>query len=272
MTIRHSGSEDTEGNGNFTESRVNATAVRVNGHLSSNIVDMVPPSEEGTIFVDDILPQILGGPVASNQGVSLIKILHQMPLFNSETLDIQLKDIEKRAALLRPQFSKRTPHILPPPPKPASHPLPLTDGVTIVEQFLQLGERCQWTTQKSDHIWFYQRALQEHVYHTLLRVEPLFDLTMLTRLFKNKDRNQSAGVCSHALMDEVVVMICKTIKKAKYPDTTEEKFMFNAVNILDRQYQAKFCASVEVTLRPYKGRDPYGHMAQHFREVFSAFF
>ena len=183
---------------------------------------------------------------------------------------MQLEDIEKRALLLRPQISKRTPQILPPLSKPSSHPLPLTDGVTIVEQLIQLGEHCQWTIQKSEHIWFYHRALQEHLYLTLLRVEPLFDLTTLTRLFENKERNKGAGVCSSALMDEIVVMVNKMIKKGEDADATKEMFLFDAVKILGRQYQPKFCASVKVTLRAYKGKEPYGHMAKHFQEVFSA--
>lgn len=74
------------------------------------------------------------------------------------------------------------------------------DGATIVEQLIQLAEHCQWTTQKSQHISFYHRALQEHLYLTLLKVEPLLDLTTLTRLFKNKDRNKGASVCSRALI------------------------------------------------------------------------
>jgi len=109
--------------------------------------------------------------------------------------------------------------------------------------------------------------LQEHLFLTLLQVEPLFDLKALTSLFENKDRNKGAGVCSTALMDEVVMMVNEMIKMAQCPDRSDEKFMFNAVKILGEQYQPKFCASIEVTLRPYKGSDPYGHMAQHFREV-----
>jgi len=206
--------------------------------------------------------------MAASRDVPLVELLQRIPLFDSATLDLQLQDIEKRAHLLRPLFSKRTPQLSAPLPKPSSHPLPLTDGVILVEQLVRLGEQCQWTTQKSEHIWFYDRALQEHLYLTLLQVEPLFDQATLTRLFENKDRNKGAGVCSRALMDEVVVMVNKMIKMAQCSNSTEEKFMFDAVKILDRQYQPKFCASVEVTLRPYRGNDPYGHMAQHFREVF----
>jgi len=100
-----------------------------------------------------------------------------------------------------------------------------------------------------------------------LQVEQLFDPATLTRLFENKNRNKGAGVCSRALMDEVLVMVIKMIKMIECPNSTEEKFKFDAAKILGRQYQRKFCASVEVTLRPYSGNNPYGHMAQPFREV-----
>ena len=141
-----------------------------------------------------------------------------------------------------------------------------------MEQLIQLGERCQWITQKFEHLWFYERALEEHFFFTLLRVEPLFDLTTLTRLFRNENRNKGAGVCSCALMDKVVMMVNKMIRKAECSDDTEETFTFDVVKILDRQFQPKFCASVEVTLRPYRGDDPYVHMAHHFREVSAILF
>ena len=70
-------------------------------------------------------------------------------------------------------------------------------------------------------------------------------------------------------MDKVVLMVNDMIRKAKDHDDDEETFTFDAADILNRQYQPKFCASVEVTIRPYKGKDPYSHMAHHFREVFS---
>jgi hypothetical protein len=168
---------------------------------------------------------------------------------------------------MRSQFSKRSPQLSAFLPKPSALSLPQTNGLTLVEQLIQLGERCQWITQKFEHLWFYERALEEHFLFTLLRVDPLFDITELTRLFKDKNRNKGAGVCSRALMDKVVLMVNQMIRKAECSDESEEKFIFDAVEILNRQYQPKFCASVEVILRPYRGRDPYRHMAHHFREV-----
>lgn len=130
-----------------------------------------------------------------------------------------------------------------------------------------MGERCQWVTQKSEHLWFYQRALDEYFVSTLLSVEPLFDIGKLVCVFQNGDRNNGAGVCSRALLDKVDLMVNKMITKVTRSDYAEEKMIFDPAEILDRQYQPKFCASVEVTLRPYRGNDPSKHMAHHFREV-----
>lgn len=73
-------------------------------------------------------------------------------------------------------------------------------------------------------------------------------------------------------MDKVVLMVNEMARKAKDSHDSEETFIFNAVEILNRQYQPKFCASVEVTMRPYKGSDPYSHLAHHFQEVFALCF
>ena len=216
---------------------------------------------------------ISGGPiVASNRSPPLAEILQRMPLFNISTMNLEWESILNRAKLLRSQVSKRSPQTSLFLPKPSSLPLPKTDGLTLVEQLIQLGERCQWITQKFEHLWFYERALEEHFFFTLLRVEPLFDIAELTSLFKNKNRNNGAGICSHVVMDKVTLMVNKMIRKAKCSDDTEEEFTFDAVEILNRQYQPKFCVSVEVALRPYRGRDPYAHMAHHFREVCTIYF
>jgi hypothetical protein len=214
-------------------------------------------------------PITSGSVPASWHGSPLAENLERFSLFNISKMTLEWERIQNRAGLLRSQFSKRSPQLSRFLPKPSSHPLPQTDGLTLVEQLIQLGERCQWITQKFEHLWFYERTLDEHFFFTLLRVEPLFDLTTLTSLFRNENRNKGAGVCSSMLMDKVVSMVNEMIKKAERSDETEEKFTFDAANILDRQYQPKFCASVEVTLRPYRGHDRYVHMAHHFREVFT---
>jgi hypothetical protein len=213
---------------------------------------------------DDTESDEVSNPTPLPTVESLAERLLCIPLFNHSTMTAEMARVQNRATLLRPQFSKRSPQLSPFLPKPSSLPLPDTDGPTLVEQLIQFGERCQWTTQKFEHVWFYEQALKEHFFFTLLCIEPLFDVSELTRIFKDQNRNRGAGVCSRALMDKIVLMVNRMSSKA---DEHEEIFIFDAVEILDRQYQPKFCASVQVTLKPYRGKDPYRHMAQHFREV-----
>jgi hypothetical protein len=193
---------------------------------------------------------------------SLAERLLRIPLFDHSKMTAEMARVQDRANLLRTQFFKRTPQLSCFLPKPSALPLPDTDGLTLVEQLIQLGERCQWTTQKFEHLWFYQQALKEHFFLTLLSIEPLFDISKLTRIFKDQNRNRGAGVCSGALMDKIVCMVSRSQK-----DSEERVVKFDAAKILGQQFQPKFCASVQVTVQPYKGSDPYLHMAQHFREV-----
>ena len=180
----------------------------------------------------------------------------------------ELESIRRRAKLLPWKFTKREPQLYAAVlAKPSSRPLPKTDGLMVVEQLIHFGEHCQWVTQKSEHLWFYQRGLDEHFFLTLLEVEPLFDLPELFRIFRNDDRNEGAGLCSSSLMDKVVSMVREIEDKVAYGGGENKTMMFDPTEILQKRKQPKFCASVEVTLRPFHGRDPYLHMAQHFREV-----
>ena len=68
-------------------------------------------------------------------------------------------------------------------------------------------------------------------------------------------------------MDKVEEMVRKSMNNSKAGDTRDETFQFNVKEILGSQYQPKFCVSVEVTMKPYDGKNKYHRMAQHFREV-----
>ena len=150
---------------------------------------------------------------------------------------------------------------------PSALPLPETSGTTAVEQMIQLGELLRWITQKNEHIWLYQRALSQTFYNTLLKLGPMFDLAELKQLFKDQRRNIGAGMCSKNLIDAVEDLV----ETAAASDKAGQTFMFDAKEILGRQYQPKFCSSVEVVMKPYHGQDIYGHKAQHFREAFFLF-
>lgn len=82
--------------------------------------------------------------------------------------------------------------------------------------------------------------MEEHFFFTLLRVEPLFDLATLTSLFRNENRNKGAGGCSRVLMDKVVLIVKRMIKMAECSDVTEEKFTFDASEILDHNTNRNF--------------------------------
>ena len=101
--------------------------------------------------------------------------------------------------------------------------------------------------------------MDEDFFLTLLQVEELFDLTQLTSVFKNDVRQTGTGFCSRALMDEVETIVDRMIT-------------FDPKKIPGEQYQQKFSATVETTLRTYYGTEKYLQMAQHFREVSSHLF
>jgi hypothetical protein len=107
--------------------------------------------------------------------------------------------------------------------------------------------------------------LDKYFISTVLNFELLFDTDKHVHVVQNVDRNKGFGVC----LDKVELMVNKMITKAGRSDVAEEKMIFDPAEILDRQYQRKLCASVEVTLRPYRANDRSMHMAHHFREVSS---
>jgi hypothetical protein len=206
-----------------------------------------------------------GEPPKTDQ--STLEILRGHPLFQLPVMDSEFASIERKAQALPFKFTNRAPQFGVLQAKPSSHSPPVTDGLTIVEQLVQLGERCHWVTQKSEHLWFYRRALDEYLTSTLLIVEPLFDIYKLTQVFQNQHRNDGAGVCSSALLNKVESIVNRMIAKAKCSDDTEETALLDPAEILGEQYQPKFCAPVEVKLRRYAGKDDCKHMAMHFREA-----
>ena len=72
-------------------------------------------------------------------------------------------------------------------------------------------------------------------------------------------------------MDKIEEMVRKSIDNSKAGDTRDETFQFNVQEIVTSQYQPKFCVSVEVTIKPYDGKNEYLHMVQHFQEVHNIF-
>jgi hypothetical protein len=236
------------------------------GHLTDNVTNNTTSVDKST--PDEIAPGIttlVTTVVAPTRQSDLASFLQKTDLFNKSILECQQKDLESEGLLLRQQYRARKPRVQDVLPNPSSLKLPETDGPTLVEQLMQLGERCQWITQKNEAIKGYLRALDEQLFLTLLGVEQLFDSRYLKRLF-NRDRS-GAGICTKRLMDKVEEMVRKSMDNSKAGDTRDETFQFNAKEILGSQYQQKFCNSVKVTIKPYDGKDQYLHMAQHFREV-----
>ena len=223
----------------------------------------------GEDVVDDSHSTRVGTSTSLNS-TSVVELLQNQPLFQISTMKEQVESIRQKAKLLPSKFTKRTP-LLAQTPAPKRRALlpPKTNGTTIVECLLQLAEEVQWLTQKSEHLWFYQRALDEHYIHKLLQVGPLFDHDTLIRIFKNSNRNEGAGFCSRTLMDKVVLMVNKM---TEMDDGAEEVIAFDPEELLGRQHQQKFCATVEVKVRPFRGHGAYAHMAQHFREVLDLWF
>jgi hypothetical protein len=233
------------------------------GHLTDNIRDAPPSIEKST--PNETALKLGHYTTVDNSRSDLASILQKTSLFNESELRWQQADLVSEGLLLRQQYRRRKPSAQDVLPNPSSLKLPETNGPTLVEQLMQLGERCQWITQKHEAIKSYLRALDEHLLLTLLGVEQLFDLQYLERLFKC--RQNGAGICTKRLMDKVEEMVRKSKNNSKAGDTRDETFQFNVKEILGSQYQPKFCISVEVTMKPYDGKNEYHHMAQHFREV-----
>lgn len=198
----------------------------------------------------------------------IIEIFQCHSLFQLKEMKIEVNVIQRRSEFLMYKFSKlisqSSDHFL---SQSIFLSLPTIDELMIVKQLIQLKKFCQWITQKSQHLWFYRRILNESFFLTLLQVEDLFDLTRLSSIFKYDAHRTGAGFCSRSLMDKVEMMIDRMVFKAWHGDNTEERITFDPKEILREQHQLKFCTAVETTLRQYRGKDPYLHMAQHFREV-----
>ena len=149
---------------------------------------------------------------SSPRGETIVEILHHYPLFLLEEMNAEVAVTQNRAKLLASKFAKRAPQLSSDfHSKPISLPLPYTGGLTAVERLIQLEESCHWGTQKSGHLYFYRRALDECFFLTLLHVEPLFDLHQLASIFQNQDRNKGWGFYSRSLMDNVELMVNKMI-------------------------------------------------------------
>lgn len=196
------------------------------------------------------------------------KTLLRTELFDTVEIERELKSLRGTASLCPPKFRHtRIPRMS---FKsnfgrvPSARPPPDTAGTVLVEEMIQLGELCHWIAQKNEHLWLYRQALSETFYMTLLELQPMFDLTWLKQLFKYKNHRVGAGICSMNLMEAIEDLVEKT----KSPGCAGTKFTFDAHEILGNQYQRKFCCSVQVVMKPYKGLDLDGHKAQHFREVF----
>jgi hypothetical protein len=236
------------------------------GHLTDNDTPWVAESNSNEIALDIIHNTILDNSVVEPACRSdLASILQKTSLFNESELRRQQDDLISEGILLRQQYRSRMPSAQNVLPHPSSLKLPETNGPIIVEQLMQLGERCQWITQKHEAMKGYLRALDEHLLLTMLGVEKLFDSRYLRQLFKG--RRSGAGICTKRLMDKVETMVRKSMDKLKPGHTRDETFQFNVKEILGSQYQPKFCISVEVTIKSYNGKNEYHHMAQHFREV-----
>jgi len=215
-----------------------------------------PPSVQVKSFDSHEDDSLYTESTSSPSGGTIMEILQGYQLFQLAEMNAELVATQNRAKLLPYKFTNRVPQL----PsefhsKPLSLPLPTTDGLTIIERLIQLGESCHWFTQKSEHLWFYQRGLDESFSLTLLQAEPLLNIDELTNIFQNEDRNKGAGFCSRSLMDNVELMVRKMVDKGKHGDGpgVEEKMTFDPRELFESQHQPKFCSSVEVTLRPYRG-------------------
>jgi hypothetical protein len=146
---------------------------------------------------------------------------------------------------------------------------PQTEGIKIVEQLIQLGERCHWMESKGEVHWMYGRALAEELLFTLLAVEPFFDLPTLEAVFASGFPEAPTG--SKLMLSKIESMVLDMQQEALgNPDAKEREYQFDPAEILGTQFQSKFCASVKVTISPFNRTTTsaaHAHMAQHFREV-----
>jgi hypothetical protein len=230
------------------------------------VVTKTPPHLGEDVIGDSRFTMV--GTTASSNSTSVVELLQMQPLFEVSTMKEQIRSIREKAKLLASKFTKRSPLLTANfAPKRLALPPPQTHGIVIVERLIQLAEPVHWLTQKSEHLWFYQSALDEHYAHKLMQVAPLFDHDALVSIFAKNDRNQGAGLCSRALMDKIVSMVNNASRKQE-----TEVVVFDPKELFGRRYQPKFCATVEVTVKPFQGRDAYAHMAHHFREVLRLWF
>ena len=237
-------------------------------HISvgrSDLPNSVPPPEMEEDLTDDEMHDEIA--ISIDTSTSVVEILRQQPLFDISRMNAALENIQHGSALLRSKYAKRAPQLSGFLPQPNAPALPETDGCVLVERLAQLGEYCNWFTQKSEHLWSYQRALDEYFFCTLLELEPLFDLPHLVDIFKDVNRNtEGAGISSRALMDQIVAMVNMMAKRS---DDMPETYAFDVTQLLgkDHWFQPKFCASVQTTMRPFRGANRHRHMPHHFREV-----
>jgi hypothetical protein len=150
---------------------------------------------------------------------------------------------------------------------PTAPPPPSTKGSTIVEDFLQLGEHCQWLLVAFERHGRHIRILCEKLLHNLVKVEPLLDCVALKKIFHDRSWTKESGPATHQLMQAVECMM----EKSESAENHGKTFTFDAKNILKDRCLPKLCCNVSTVITPYKGKDPALHMAQHFREVRSVF-
>src|SRR5579871_5228218 len=125
------------------------------------------------------------------------------------------------------------------------------------------GERAMWDLEKASISEVHRGALYESFYKELMEVEALFDMEKLKSLFG--DSLSGAGQCTNSLVEEVKRMY----DEAKADQTQGEIFVFDAKRLLKIRYQPKFCRSVKVKKRRFRGtaQAAKAHMALHLSEV-----
>lgn len=149
------------------------------GHLTDNARDDIPSVDESPS--NNIAPDIVHYTSGDDSVVeptcrsNLASVLQTTSLFNESDLRSQQGDLASEGILMRQPYRSRKPSVQNVLPNPSSLKLPETNGPIIVEELMQLGERCQRITQKHEAIKGYLRALDEHLLLTMLGVEQLFD-------------------------------------------------------------------------------------------------
>ena len=98
--------------------------------------------------------------------------------------------------------------------------------------------------------WFSDKGSGDRLFYTLLQVESLFVLTILTNLFKSNHGNRGAGLCSCNFRDEAVRMVNKMIQNAESQDRRDSKLIFGIRKILRQRYSTS--VSIDVRVLPYK--------------------